>query len=260
MYSLNVRLTSPGASTSVPFTEPAAGNASTRPPGQWAMSPRFGDRAVGPGARRARERDRQVGAGRRRDAHRGRRPQAGEVDPHPVGEALVGCDPLEHLGVLVRDHQHAGTVGEDRPQLGRVEQPLDRAVDDEAGAGTRRDRSTVAGDRVRGARRPHGHRRVRRSASGPRPPPDARRAGSTPRPTCRRALAGWRARTARPRPRRGSRRTRRTGRRTSPRGACQVHVGHHAGGPSSTRPNPPSRSRHTSTLHGSIVAPHRASR
>ena len=36
-YSLKVRLTSPGASTTVPLTEPAAGNATTRPPGQCAI-------------------------------------------------------------------------------------------------------------------------------------------------------------------------------------------------------------------------------
>ena len=38
-YSLKVRLTSPTSSTSVPFTERAAGNATTRPPGQWAIVP-----------------------------------------------------------------------------------------------------------------------------------------------------------------------------------------------------------------------------
>ena len=56
--------------------------------------------------------------------------------------------------MLVRDHQHPRAVGEDRAQLGRVEQALDGAVDHEAGARTRRDRRAVAGDRLRGAGRP----------------------------------------------------------------------------------------------------------
>src|SRR5262245_21460014 len=38
-YSLNVRLTSPTSRTRVPLTVPAPGNATTRPPGQWAIEP-----------------------------------------------------------------------------------------------------------------------------------------------------------------------------------------------------------------------------
>ena len=39
MSVLNVRFMSPGASTTVPLTVCAAGNAATSPPGQWAMEP-----------------------------------------------------------------------------------------------------------------------------------------------------------------------------------------------------------------------------
>ena len=168
---------------------------------------------------------------------------------------------LEHLGMLVRDHQDPGAGRQDRTQLGECSSPstvqsttksaaCNAAIT--AGLPSIATEAPVdligTGPRLGGVRSP-ARRGCRRSTGAPTKRARPARLGS-PTPTAR-ASSRWR-----------SRRTTRTAvgsaRPNAIRGASSGRS--HTTLPSpSTSPYWPSRSWHTSTLHGSIVAPDRAS-
>ena len=117
-----------------------------------------------PGGEGTGEADPQIGADRRGDVHLLGRAQALQPRQHARLElAVVRRPALERLGILVGDHQHAGTGAEDGGQLGRVQQPLDRAVEDEVGGAQRGDGGRVALQRdARAGRADRDRSRIRR--------------------------------------------------------------------------------------------------
>ncbi len=143
----------------------------TRPVGDAAG---LGDRAVRARHDGTSQVDRQVGAGRRRNPHGGRCSQPGPPSGHPVGHRWVVAHPVEHLRVLVGEHQHAGTAGQYLWTLDCVEQALHGAVHDEVGCCQPGDGSPVPAqghrrtggtdrDRPGVGRRGHDHRGHRRT-------------------------------------------------------------------------------------------------
>ena len=113
-------------------------------------------RASGEGASEA---DSEVGAGGRGDMYLVGTAQALEPRKYArLERPVVGRPALEGLGILVGDHQHARASTEDGGQLGRVQQALDRAVEDEVGGAERGDSGGVALQCDARARRADRHR------------------------------------------------------------------------------------------------------
>ena len=95
---------------------------------------RLGDRAVRPSDHRASQVDREVGSGHGGDLH-GRRPgQQLASMGHPVAQRSIVANAVEHLRVLVGQHQNPGAVGKDGRAFLSVQQALHSAVGNEVGS------------------------------------------------------------------------------------------------------------------------------